>query len=163
MKRFDPKGWIGYLVGYDSSNVYRIWNPALNKVVSTRVNQWGVLTAISPLHLNWRYPAFSADQSRSPSKAKSTSWLPRPAIEAPNSTFATPRYGPLYNTSAMAPRFSPTFAQASFVHFPYRAYSSSTVAQSWSSLTLLPPSPAGRSVREDQEGDGGRSVREDQL
>jgi hypothetical protein len=36
LKRFDPKAWIGYLVGYDSSNVYRIWNPALNKVVSTR-------------------------------------------------------------------------------------------------------------------------------
>jgi hypothetical protein len=32
----DPKAWIGYLVGYRSSNIYRIWIPSLAKVISTR-------------------------------------------------------------------------------------------------------------------------------
>jgi hypothetical protein len=36
LQRFNPKAWIGYLVGYDSTNKYRIWNPKLNKIVSTR-------------------------------------------------------------------------------------------------------------------------------
>ena len=35
-QRFNPKSWIGFLVGYDSTNNYRIWNPILNKVISTR-------------------------------------------------------------------------------------------------------------------------------
>jgi hypothetical protein len=34
--RFDPKAWIGYLVGYDLTNVYRIWNPVLNKTARIR-------------------------------------------------------------------------------------------------------------------------------
>jgi hypothetical protein len=36
LQRFNPKAWIGYLVGYNSTNVYRIWNPVLNKVIVTR-------------------------------------------------------------------------------------------------------------------------------
>jgi hypothetical protein len=36
LQRFNPKAWIGYLVGYDSTNVYRVWNPIKNKVVRTR-------------------------------------------------------------------------------------------------------------------------------
>ena len=36
LKRFNPKAWIGFLVGYASSNTYRIWNPLLNKIVTTR-------------------------------------------------------------------------------------------------------------------------------
>ena len=36
LQRFNPKAWIGYLVRYDSTNVYRIWNPIINKVVQTR-------------------------------------------------------------------------------------------------------------------------------
>jgi len=36
LQRFNPKAWIGYLVGYDSTNVYRVWNPVTNKVVRTR-------------------------------------------------------------------------------------------------------------------------------
>jgi hypothetical protein len=36
LKRFNPKAWIGYLVGYTSSNTFRIWNPVLNKVVIMR-------------------------------------------------------------------------------------------------------------------------------
>ena len=36
LKRFNPKAWIGFLVGYDSSNVYRIWNPQTGQVISTR-------------------------------------------------------------------------------------------------------------------------------
>ena len=36
LQRFNPKAWLGFLVGYDSTNNYRIWNPKLNKVISTR-------------------------------------------------------------------------------------------------------------------------------
>src|SRR5437667_8885279 len=36
LKRLDPKAWIGYLVGYTSSNIYRIWVLLLNKVISIR-------------------------------------------------------------------------------------------------------------------------------
>jgi GAG-pre-integrase domain len=36
LQRLNPKAWLGYLVGYDSTNKFRIWNPFLNKVVSTR-------------------------------------------------------------------------------------------------------------------------------
>jgi hypothetical protein len=36
LQRFNPKAWIGYLIGYDSTNVYRVWNPVMNKVVRTR-------------------------------------------------------------------------------------------------------------------------------
>jgi hypothetical protein len=36
LQRLKPKAWIGYLVGYDSTNIYRIWNPQLNKVFRTR-------------------------------------------------------------------------------------------------------------------------------
>ena len=36
LKRLNPKAWIGYLIGYNSTHIYRIWNPVLNKVVVTR-------------------------------------------------------------------------------------------------------------------------------
>jgi hypothetical protein len=36
LQRLDPKAWIGYLVGYQSTNIYRIWIPSLGKVISTR-------------------------------------------------------------------------------------------------------------------------------
>jgi hypothetical protein len=36
LQRLDPKAWIGYLVGYWSSNIYRIWIPLLGKIISTR-------------------------------------------------------------------------------------------------------------------------------
>jgi hypothetical protein len=36
LKRFNPKAWIGCLVGYASSNTYRIWNPVVNEVIHTR-------------------------------------------------------------------------------------------------------------------------------
>lgn len=36
LKRFNPKCWIGYLVGYTSSNTFRIWNPIKNTVVVMR-------------------------------------------------------------------------------------------------------------------------------
>lgn len=35
-KRFEPRAWIGYLVGYTSSTTYRIWNPLENRVIVTR-------------------------------------------------------------------------------------------------------------------------------
>lgn len=34
--KLDPNAWIGYLVGYDSTNIYRIWVPKLNRVIRTR-------------------------------------------------------------------------------------------------------------------------------
>jgi hypothetical protein len=36
LKRFNPKAWIGYLVGYDSTNVYRVWNPVKNAIIKAR-------------------------------------------------------------------------------------------------------------------------------
>lgn len=36
LQRLDPKAWIGYLVGYRSSNIWRIWIPSLAKTISTR-------------------------------------------------------------------------------------------------------------------------------
>jgi hypothetical protein len=36
LARLNPKAWIGYLVGYDSCNIYRIWNPATNNIVRVR-------------------------------------------------------------------------------------------------------------------------------
>ena len=36
LKRLSPKAWIGYLVGYSSTNLYRIWHPSVNKVFITR-------------------------------------------------------------------------------------------------------------------------------
>lgn len=35
-RKLAPRAWIGYLVGYDSSNIFRIWNPVTNQVVRTR-------------------------------------------------------------------------------------------------------------------------------
>lgn len=36
LQRLDPKAWIGYLVGYQSTNIYRVWIPSMGKVISTR-------------------------------------------------------------------------------------------------------------------------------
>ena len=36
MQRLEPRAHIGYLVGYDSTNIYRIWIPSRNKVVRIR-------------------------------------------------------------------------------------------------------------------------------
>ena len=35
-QKLDPRAFIGYLVGYDSTNIYRIWVPSKDKVVRTR-------------------------------------------------------------------------------------------------------------------------------
>lgn len=34
--KLNPRAWIGFLVGYQSTNIYRIWVPQLGKVISTR-------------------------------------------------------------------------------------------------------------------------------
>jgi hypothetical protein len=34
--KLNPRAHIGYLVGYDSTNIYRVWVPRLGKVVRTR-------------------------------------------------------------------------------------------------------------------------------
>ncbi|KJZ68491.1 hypothetical protein HIM_12117 [Hirsutella minnesotensis 3608] len=36
LKRLEPRAWVGYLVGYTSTNVYRVWIPAFNRIISTR-------------------------------------------------------------------------------------------------------------------------------
>src|SRR5436190_16988800 len=35
-KKLEPRAYIGYLVGYDSTNIYRIWIPTYKKVIRTR-------------------------------------------------------------------------------------------------------------------------------
>ncbi|KJZ70533.1 hypothetical protein HIM_10077 [Hirsutella minnesotensis 3608] len=35
-QKLNPRAWIGYIVGYQSTNIYRIWNPLLGKTISTR-------------------------------------------------------------------------------------------------------------------------------
>ena len=34
--KLNPNAWIGYLVRYESTNIYRVWNPKANKVIRTR-------------------------------------------------------------------------------------------------------------------------------
>lgn len=36
LDRLAPRAWLGYLVGYQSSNIYRIWIPHLGRIISTR-------------------------------------------------------------------------------------------------------------------------------
>lgn len=36
LSKLRPKAWIGYLIGYDSTNIYRIWNPKTNRVIRAR-------------------------------------------------------------------------------------------------------------------------------
>lgn len=36
LDRLDPRAHIGYLVGYESSNIFRIWIPVLSRVIATR-------------------------------------------------------------------------------------------------------------------------------
>ena len=36
LNKIDPKAFIGYLVGYDSTNIYQVWIPSKHKVISTR-------------------------------------------------------------------------------------------------------------------------------
>ena len=36
LQRLDPKAWIGYLVRYQLSNIFRVWVPLIGKVISTR-------------------------------------------------------------------------------------------------------------------------------
>jgi hypothetical protein len=36
LDKLDPKAHIGWLVGYESSNIWRIWIPSLHRVISTR-------------------------------------------------------------------------------------------------------------------------------
>jgi hypothetical protein len=35
-QKLDPRAYIDYLIGYDSSNIYRIWIPSKEKVIRTR-------------------------------------------------------------------------------------------------------------------------------
>jgi len=35
LNKLDPRAHIRYLIGYDSTNIYRIWIPHTGKVIST--------------------------------------------------------------------------------------------------------------------------------
>ncbi|KEY74410.1 hypothetical protein S7711_10259 [Stachybotrys chartarum IBT 7711] len=35
-QKLHPRSWIGYLVGYRSTNIYKVWNPLTGKVYNTR-------------------------------------------------------------------------------------------------------------------------------
>jgi hypothetical protein len=36
LRKLDPRSDVGYLVGYDSTNIYRVWIPHTGRVISTR-------------------------------------------------------------------------------------------------------------------------------
>jgi hypothetical protein len=36
LRKLDPRAHIGYLVGYNSTNIFRVWIPQQGKVISTR-------------------------------------------------------------------------------------------------------------------------------
>ena len=36
LQKLAPRAWIGFLVGYTSSNIYRVWVPGLGRTISTR-------------------------------------------------------------------------------------------------------------------------------
>ena len=36
LSKLDPKAWVGFLVGYNASNIFRIWNPQDGKISITR-------------------------------------------------------------------------------------------------------------------------------
>jgi hypothetical protein len=36
LMRLDPQAWVGYLVGYRSTNIHRVWIPSLSKVITMR-------------------------------------------------------------------------------------------------------------------------------
>jgi len=36
LNKLEPNAWISYLVGYDSINIYRVWNLKLNRVIRVR-------------------------------------------------------------------------------------------------------------------------------
>ncbi|RYP52889.1 hypothetical protein DL770_011007 [Monosporascus sp. CRB-9-2] len=36
LQKLNPKVWIGFLVGYRSTDIYEIWNPLINKVIAIR-------------------------------------------------------------------------------------------------------------------------------
>lgn len=35
-QKLNPRAWIGFLVGYHSTNIYRVWVPQIGRVISTR-------------------------------------------------------------------------------------------------------------------------------
>lgn len=49
-KKLDPRAQIGYLVGYSASNIYNIWTPSLNKVISARDVTFDENTLFNPDH-----------------------------------------------------------------------------------------------------------------
>lgn len=36
LHKLDPRAFVGYLVGYQSTNIYRIWSPLVDRIIATR-------------------------------------------------------------------------------------------------------------------------------
>ena len=51
-EKTEPRAHIGYLVGYDSSNIYRVWIPSLDRVIRTRdvIFKWNFTYKDDVLH-----------------------------------------------------------------------------------------------------------------
>lgn len=35
-RELNPRAWVGYLVSYNSSNIYHVWNPVIRQVILIR-------------------------------------------------------------------------------------------------------------------------------
>ena len=52
LEKLAARANIGYLVGYNSTNIFRIWIPSLHKVIATRDVTFDELTQYEPIELN---------------------------------------------------------------------------------------------------------------
>jgi hypothetical protein len=105
-----PRAHIGYLVGYDLSNIYRVWIPSLNQVIRTRdvIFKWkftykdnalnntitGKITEQEVETLDLEQPLFTATAD----DLYTTEQLDRHLEEMENSTSLTPRTNTRSNT-----------------------------------------------------------------
>jgi hypothetical protein len=51
--KLQPRAHIGYLVGYDSTNIFRIWIPSLERVIRTRDVIFDEETLYNPADIDW--------------------------------------------------------------------------------------------------------------
>jgi hypothetical protein len=107
----EPRAYIGYLVGYDSSNIYRVWIPSLDRVIRTRdvIFKWkftykddalnntttGEITEQEVKTLDLEQPLFTATAD----DLFTTKQLDRHLEEMENFTSLTPRPNTRPNTN----------------------------------------------------------------
>jgi hypothetical protein len=48
LKKLDPRAHVGYLVGYDSSNIFRVWVPSQKRIIRTRDVEFDSKTFYTP-------------------------------------------------------------------------------------------------------------------